>query len=61
MSPSIMHTWLSVVDVEVEDADDSEGDEGGDPIHQEHHGHAKEGAQQRHPHAVVLKEAIRKD
>ena len=47
-------TWFSVVDVEVEDSNAAEGDEGGDPVHEEHDGHAEESAQKRNPHAVVL-------
>ena len=43
-----------VGDVEVQDADDGEGDEGRDPVHEEHDPHAKEGAEEGSPHVVVL-------
>jgi len=51
----VLHcTWFSVVDVEVEDPNAGECDERGDPVHEEHDGHAEESAEQGNPHAVVL-------
>ncbi len=47
-------TWLLVGDVEVEDADGSEGGQGGGPVDQEHHGHAQHRPEQRHPRVVIL-------
>ena len=43
-----------VADVEVEDADDGEGDQGGDPVHEEHDGDTKEGPDKRHPFVVIF-------
>ena len=48
------HTWLPVENVKPEDGSDDESNDGGDPVHQEHGGHAQQGAEQGQPGVVPL-------
>jgi len=49
------HAWLSIVNIAIQDDDESNGQESCPPVDDEHDGHTEHGAQQTQPHRVIAK------